>query len=288
MKRKIVLTLLIVTFLLIGVGCGKTETVDSQYKVQNNNRKNPLTDWYDQNQIESKCEFISLSINYDKEVEYTSASDSFQQKGFAGEHIFLLKDPTMKKEEVYKIAQFFFFKQMDDHQNVVEWTVEVKGKVKYKVALRYADKNRKSVALYEIQKGELSSAPFDIIDYQAQIGEDSIKTGDIRYCLDQEDSVVEKHRHPQLQKQIKGIVYQSRIHLFTNLDEEEQTKIVTSIVQNYVDNEIKIDEDTKATFIGIRAIVFVFGQEYPKKLFYMLDKDKDKMLMVDEESDGGV
>lgn len=288
MFKKTAMTLVLALLLIGAVGCQKNENAvdqqaeqpaDPQEMISYDGELNPLSKWYEEQKIESRCTFGERSDIY-KEISYKAANDSAQISGYFGKQVIFLTDASMKKEEIYKIAQYFLFNEIDHHQDIVQWTAEFKGKVRYKVCLRFADKARTSVAVYEMVKGKIKSKPYAVIDYKDQIKED-VSDGKVRFCFDAGTDELESFVHPQLKKKVTGAVYSSRVVVFTQMTREQQERIAAAAAQEFVDETIKNSEDNAKIFLGMHVSISYFGEIQKPELFFVWDKNKDKLLRAE-------
>lgn len=246
---------------------------------------NPLREWYEEQKLvdndNGRVTYVNRE-NFFESVSYKAVNDSAQIKGYFGKQIIYVWDTSMKEEDFDKMAQFFFFNELDNQNDVVEWTAEFKGKAKYKVFLRFADRERTSVALYKISKGKPESKPYAVIDYKDQIKK-MMADGDVRRCIAQGKQEIETHMHPQLNKKVTGTVESITVVFLSKMTKEQQQRIAAAEAQRFVDERIKGDEDNEKIFLGIRVGISYFGEKQEPEMFFMWDKNKDKLLRAETE-----
>lgn len=246
---------------------------------------NPLEEWYQEQKITSRCEFGQLK-EYVKTVSYKAVNDSAQIKGYSGKQIIYVWDTSLKKNDIYKIAQFWLFNEIDGHTDVVQLMIDIRGKKSGKVCLRFADRERRSAAVYEMSKGKIKSKPYLVADYKDEIQE-NVAAGDVRYCFDWGSAKSESCIHPQLNREVFGKVYRSGINFLTEMTREQKERIAAAIVQTYVDVDIKTfkedEQYEESPFLGMHVSIMSFGEKEEPELFFVLDQNEDKMLRVDTE-----
>ena len=257
----------------------KTETQESE-----------LSSWYNAEQIEEKCDFKSTEINYDKVIEYKGVEDQSLQKGYEGIQKISLKTPELTEDEVQKVAEYYFRKQIENKENVVQWDVQVesKGKLKYHYLLRFSNHNRKNVVLYEAKGKKINEKKYLEIKKEEQSNKEETDWQNARYCYDVKDNKAETWLHPQLGKKVKGIVQQNQLILLDDIEKEDIAKLAIATSQEYVDNEIKEDEDMTSAFLGIRLSIVKNGKEIAKDITFIWDKNKAYMEPVDLKSDSKI
>ena len=246
---------------------------------------NPLKEWYEEQKlVDNDNGRVTYGVreNVFESVSYKAVNDSAQITGYYGDQVVYVQDTSMKEEDFDKMAQFFFFNELDLHEDVVEWTAEFKGKAKYKVFLRFADRERTSVALYKISKGKPESKPYAVIDYKDQIKK-MMADGDVRRCIALGEQEIETHLHPQLNKKVTGTVESITVVFFSKMTKEQQQRIAAAEAQRFVDKRIKGDEENEKIFLGIRVGISCFGEKQEPELFFMWDKNKDKLLRAETE-----
>lgn len=246
---------------------------------------NPLKDWFEEQKLvddDNGRVTYGDRENFLESVSYKAVNDSAQITGYYGDQVVYVQDTSMKEEDFDKMAQFFFFNELDNQNDVVEWTAEFKGKAKYKVFLRFADRERTSVALYKISKGKPESKPYAVIDYKDQIKK-MMTDGDVRRCIAKGKQEIETHMHPQLNKKVTGAVESITVVFFSKMTKEQQQRIAAAEAQRFVDEHIKDDEDNEKIFLGIRVGISYFGEKQEPEMFFMWDKNKDKLLRAETE-----
>lgn len=304
MKKLLLLLLVCITL----IGCGQNEndkqttrdSVSEKGAGQENSthyilpetesQESQLSLWYDTEQIEQKCDFKSLEINYDKVIEYNSVEDQSRQKGYGGIQKISLKTPELTEDEVQKVAEYYFRKQIENKENVVQWALqaESKGKLKYQYLLRFSNQNRENVVLYETNGKDIKEEKYLKI-MEGELGNQEEKNWqNARYCYGTRENNVETWLHPQFGKKIKGIVQQNQLVLLDDIEKEDIAKLAIATSQAYVDNEIKEDEDMTAAFLGMRLSIVKNGKEIAKDITFIWDENKAYIEPVDLTSDAKI
>lgn len=305
--KKLLLLLLLTSITITGCGQEKkdnktTSNSISQEKTEQDSsshftlpktkaQESELSSWYNAEQIEEKCDFKSTEINFDKVIEYKGVEDQSLQKGYEGIQKISLKSPELTEDEVQKVAEYYFRKQIENKENVVQWDVQVesKGKLKYHYLLRFSNQNRTNVVFrYKAKGKKINEREYIKIEKEKQSNKEKTDWQNARYCYDVKDNKAETWLHPQLGKKVKGIIQQNQLILLDGIEKEDIAKLAIATSQEYVDNEIKEDEDMASAFLGIRLSIVKNGKEIAKDITFIWDKNKAYMEPVDLKSDSKI
>ena len=243
-----------------------------------------LEAWYKEEHIEQRAEWLSTETKYKKAVEYKAVQDGSVMRGWPGVQEFSLVTPELTEAEVQKTAAFYF--QNLRGENVVQYEVKVKakGKMKYHYILRYGDKHRTKMLIYPADAktmGKNYVKEIDTDDCGEKADGDYTK---LRYAMENVSSVPETHTHPQLKKQVRGIIEGIVITLFDDAGPEEIAKMASAALQKHVDEYIKDDPDSRASYLGSRVSVVQYGKTIAENLVFIWDENKENMLPYDEKT----
>ncbi len=243
-----------------------------------------LEAWYKEEHIEQRAEWLSTETKYKKAVEYKAVQDGSVMRGWPGVQEFSLVTPELTEAEVQKTAAFYF--QNLRGENVVQYEVKVKakGKMKYHYILRYGDKHRTKMLIYPADAktmGKNYVKEIDTDDCGEKADGDYTK---LRYAMENVSSEPETHTHPQLKKQVRGIIEGIVITLFDDAGPEEIAKMATAALQKHVDEYIKDDPDSRASYLGSRVSVVQYGKTIAENLVFIWDENKENMLPYDEKT----
>ena len=114
-------------------------------------------EWIARQNIDRRMEFFEEDdsrYGTVKKIEYKAVNDKSKILGYHTEYLYALLEPYMSVEEILRIAKHYFESmQVNDHRNTVqsEFVVKIKGVEKYHFWLRFTDKERKEIVIFEPQ-----------------------------------------------------------------------------------------------------------------------------------------